>query len=80
MEKTTNKFWDKVSKCKHEPNNNYLKIIHCGTPYCEANEWHCKHCGAFITECGCGFCNSISGWSEKRYNAQFDKKKNERKI
>lgn len=63
------KFWDKVKDCKHEPNDKYLKLINCSTPYCSGYEWHCKHCGVFIIECGCGFCNSMSGWSEKKINS-----------
>jgi len=69
-----NKFWDKVLKCKHEPTNNYLADFTCETPYCEATEYHCKKCGAYITECGCGFNNGISGWSHSRCITENKKK------
>lgn len=46
---------------------NYIEIWHCETPYCQVTEYHCKDCGMFIMECGCGYNNGISGWSEKRW-------------
>lgn len=67
------KFWDKVSKCQHEFYDNYSCDIGCGTPYCHGFEYHCKKCKAYITECGCGFCNGISGWSDKRYQRKVVK-------
>ncbi len=60
-------FWDKVNQCNHEPTQNYLEHIGCGTPYCRGQEWHCKKCGVYITECGCGFLNGMSGWSNQRW-------------
>ena len=64
----SNKFWDKVMKCKH---NNlspvYLNIYGCGTPYCYADEIYCLDCRVFITKCGCGYSNGMSGWPESRW-------------
>lgn len=67
-------FWKKVHKCKHEPTSNYLKYIYCDTPYCSCHEWHCRKCGVYISECGCGCNNGMSGWSEKRWK-NYNKKK-----
>jgi hypothetical protein len=76
------KFWDKVIKCKHEHlNPNYWEYIYCPTPYCSGHEVHCLDCGVFITKCGCGSNNGMSGWPERRW-IRFEKKKrweNERK-
>jgi len=41
-----NLFWEKVSNCKHELTENYLKEFACETPYCTVIEYHCKKCGA----------------------------------
>jgi hypothetical protein len=68
------KFWDKVSNCKHEATDNYYIQFNCGTPYCTVTEYHCKHCGAYIQECGCGSNDGISGWSYKRWKNFNDKK------
>jgi len=72
-------FWDKVSKCKHKNlSPNYLEYVECGTPLCQGYESHCLDCGAYITECGCGFVSGISGWGERRNQAQW--RKNEKKL
>jgi hypothetical protein len=68
-------FWDKISKCDHEPTNNYLESISCQTDYCNGSEWRCKHCGVYISECGCGYNNRMSGWSKKRWNTYYKNKK-----
>ena len=70
-----NKFWDKVEKCDHknlEPN--YYKNVPCGTPYCYGRETHCLDCGVYITECGCGFNNGMSGWPDRRHRRLWRKK------
>ena len=63
----TSKFWEKVSNCKHEETANYLVSVYCDTPYCHGYEYHCKHCGVYVTECGCGYNDGMSGWSHKRH-------------
>ena len=61
-------FWDKVDKCKHKNMNpDHVKIVYCSTPYCGGWEEHCFDCGVYITKCGCGFNNGMSGWPEKRW-------------
>jgi hypothetical protein len=61
------KFWEKVEKCKHENlYENYYVNIYCSTPYCDGEEVHCKDCGAYISTCGCGCNDGISGWPWKR--------------
>ena len=56
--------WEKVYDCKHENHySNYYAGGGCATPYCDWSEYHCRDCGVFIMECGCGFMNGISGWS-----------------
>ena len=68
-------FWDRVIKCKHENlYPDYLVTFKCSTPYCYGEEVHCKDCGAYISSCGCGANNDISGWSDARWN-KFNKKK-----
>jgi len=63
-------FWDKVMKCEHKRlSPNYLESYGCGTPYCSAWETHCLDCGVYITECGCGSWNGLSGWPERRHRS-----------
>ena len=54
---------------------NYLRFISCGTDYCSGDEMHCKACGWFITQCGCGSCNGASKISYKAEKAIEKKKK-----
>jgi len=62
-----NKFWKKVEKCEHKNlSPNYCEPLYCATPYCEGYETHCLDCGVFITHCGCGYENGMSGWPDKR--------------
>jgi hypothetical protein len=62
------KFWDKVEKCKHENiSPDYCEPTSCWTPYCSGLESHCLDCGVFITKCGCGFNNGMSGWPNERW-------------
>lgn len=61
------KFWDKVLKCKHENiDPDYYDYVSCSTPYCTGYEIRCADCGVYITKCGCGACNGMSGWPDKR--------------
>jgi len=80
MEKIeTQSFMDRAAACTHTNlYPNYGEDYGCGTPYCRAYEYHCKDCGAFISECGCGSNNGYSGWSYKRWKA-YDMKKGESK-
>jgi len=74
------KFWKKVLKCKHENlNPNYCQFVGCGTPYCSGWEVHCLDCGAYISECGLGFMNGVSGWPYKRHIMEDRKKRNLRR-
>lgn len=66
-ETTTTKFWNKVSQCKHKETDNYLVSVYCDTPYCHGHEYHCKLCGVYVSECGCGSNSGLSGWSHKRW-------------
>ena len=70
-------FWNRVSKCEHTNTSpNYLTVFRCDTPYCEVEESHCLDCGVFISKCGCGFSNGMSGWPERRNrNNQHKKRK-----
>ena len=68
------RFWDKVMACEHKRlSPDYLVPIPCGTPYCDGYESHCLDCGAYISECGCGANNGISGWPHKRHYAESRK-------
>lgn len=65
------KFWDKVSKCKHENiSKTFNSFEVCWTEYCNLTETHCLDCGVYITNCQCGFCNGLSGWPESRHKTQ----------
>ena len=65
--KELSKFWDKVLKCEHKNlDPNYYEHVSCGTPYCSGHETHCLDCGVYISECGCGFNNGMSGWPYRR--------------
>lgn len=72
------KFWKKVILCNHEFYGDYAGYIYCETPYCEGYELHCKKCNAYISKCDCGYCNGVSGWSEKRWINR--RKKDEKKV
>lgn len=68
-------FWDRVAGCKHENlYPNYSASVACGTPYCSGHEYHCKDCGVFIADCGCGFVRGLSGWPEARWRKLRRKK------
>lgn len=68
------KFWDKVDKCSHENlSPDYYEGVPCWTPYCGGTEDHCLDCGVFISSCGCGFNNGMSGWSNKRWREKEKK-------
>ena len=63
-------FWSKVSKCKHEETPNYGVDVHCGHEELGCGggfEWHCKHCGVYITEDPCGATSGMSGWPYRRW-------------
>jgi len=67
-----NKFWDKVSKCKHKNlSPDYNVGGNCATPYCSWWEDYCLDCGVYITKCGCGFNNGMSGWPYKRWVKKY---------
>lgn len=69
------KFWDKVDKCKHEDMSpDHFENIYCDTPYCGGQEEHCLDCGAYISSCGCGSNNGMSGWPEVRWRKIRSKK------
>jgi hypothetical protein len=68
-------FWEKALACKHHNlYPNYLHLFSCDTPYCHGREVHCKDCKAFITSCGCGYNNGVSGWSLKKEVKRNDAK------
>jgi hypothetical protein len=70
-----NKFWEKVVKCEHKNlSPDYCEYVSCWTPYCGGWEEHCLDCGVFITKCGCGFNNGMSGWPEKRWRKRTRRK------
>lgn len=69
------KFWDKVLECDHKNFTTHYPYVSCSTPYCSAQEVHCKDCGVFIESCGCMSNNGMSGWSRSRHRAHERKKK-----
>lgn len=61
-------FWKKVNRCKHKNlSDSYYISYRCGTPYCGADEIHCLDCGVYISRCGCGSENGLSGWPMSRH-------------
>ncbi len=70
MTESPSKFWEKVDKCKHENLSScYYEFIYCPTPYCGGRESHCLDCDVYITKCGCGYNNGMSGWPEERWRS-----------
>ena len=68
--------WDKISRCDHKNlYPDYCATIHCSTPYCTGYEIHCKDCGAFISTCGCGAWDGVSGWPIARHITEARKKR-----
>jgi hypothetical protein len=66
------RFWEKVDKCDHKNMSpDYLGGVYCDTPYCGGWEERCLDCGVYITKCGCGCNNGMSGWPEKRWRKQY---------
>jgi len=67
-------FQDRVGTCPsrhiNEPRNlspTYSAMIVCSTPYCSGHEVRCQDCGVYISKCGCGSENGMSGWPHKRW-------------
>ena len=68
-------FWDKVEKCLHKNiSPDYCEDVNCGTPYCTGSETHCLDCGVFISQCHCGVCNGMDGWSWRRRSRYYRNK------
>ena len=68
------KFKDRVKICKHERLSiKYHRFGSCSSANCTWNEVRCVDCGAYLTSCSCGVCNSIDGWSSTR-RASIQKK------
>ena len=68
--------WGKTSTCKHENKyGDYLMMGSCGTPYCSWEEFHCRDCGAYVSECGCGCENGMSGWPRSRHRTERIKRR-----
>ena len=60
-------FHERVRKCNHKNLSEvYWVTFFCPTPYCSGHESFCLDCLAFISTCGCGFNNEISGWPRER--------------
>jgi hypothetical protein len=72
-------------KCKDKPCEDglhaeypdYSRVLYCWTDECCGDEYHCRKCGWFISECGCGFMNGASKISNKRWET-IQRKKRER--
>jgi hypothetical protein len=68
-------FWASVDACDHERlSKTYLVNLYCPTPYCRGQEIHCLDCGAYISSCGCGFLDAVSGWSSARWKKYWSGK------
>ena len=68
--------WDKIHKCKHKWTD-YLDNGSCGTPHCYWTESHCRKCGIYVTECGCGSMNGMSGEPYKKEKNRRLKRRND---
>jgi hypothetical protein len=68
MREGVSRFWVSVDQCDHERmSQGYLVDLSCSTPYCRGREEHCLDCGAYISSCGCGHLDGVSGWSKARW-------------
>lgn len=68
-------FWERVEACDHENlSPDYAVGFRCGTPYCRGDEYHCLDCGVYITKCGCGYNDGMSGWSDGRWRTYRKKR------
>lgn len=63
-------YWERVAACEHVPRSDYLKTFTCATPECSGREERCEKCRVYITWCGCGFENALSGWSRARWRSR----------
>jgi hypothetical protein len=62
----------------HEEYPNYHRYLSCGTDECGGLEVHCRKCGWFISECGCGYLRGASKISDKAWNTIYRKKRERR--
>lgn len=71
------KYWNKVGRCKHEWSPNYSEYAGtCQTEYCGSiNVCHCLKCGVYESDCACHSNSGFSGWSPKRHDTEYKKKK-----
>ncbi len=67
MAQKVSRFWRRVGRCKHEWYPNYLEYVPCSTPMCGGSESYCMKCGVYVTKCGCGCENGMSGWPYRRF-------------
>ena len=51
---------------KHEFYDSFHETINCSTEYCFGSVAHCKKCGWYISECGCGFHDGADTVSPKQ--------------
>jgi len=71
----TSFFWDKVSKCNHKNLSDHYVSLKCNTPYCPGYEVRCLDCGVYLSKCGCGQCNGMSGWSDAQWKTYYKNKR-----
>ena len=68
----SDKFWDRVEKCKHEHKSNFSPVLSC---FCgNAIFFHCIDCGVYDITDPCGELSGQSGWSPDRWDTYHNNK------
>lgn len=75
MSAAADKFWKRVTRCKHSRiSEDYFASVYCDVCH-EGRESHCLDCGVFIDECACGCAGGLSGWPIARHKIEARKKR-----
>jgi len=75
-------FWDDVATCKHTWQSERCDWGNCSMWDMGCHGWtetYCMNCHAYITKDPCGENVGISGWSRKRWDAHYSKRRGERR-
>jgi hypothetical protein len=59
----------------HDEYPDYSPYIPCSTDECAGSEFHCRKCGWYISECGCGYLRGAQKISNKRFETIMRKRR-----